>query len=205
MNISKYYNRLILSILSLFLASPILAQHALTGIVSDEQGEALGYATVALLNPTDSILNYFGVTDNKGSFRIRNIKEGDYLMQYSFVGMETLYKNISIPVPDGEDLGTQALAPNALEEVTIIEEYIPITFKSDTVEFNPNAFNTKSNAVVEDLLKKIPGIEVDQAGNMKALGEDVVNVRVDGKEFFGRDPKVATKNLPADAILKVQV
>ncbi|MCK4993151.1 MAG: hypothetical protein KAS29_21785, partial [Bacteroidales bacterium] len=145
------------------------------------------------------------MTDNKGSFRIRNIKEGDYLLQYSFVGMETLYNNISIPAPGGEDLGTQVLAPNSLEEVTIIEEYIPITFKSDTVEFNPNAFNTKSNAVVEDLLKKIPGIEVDEAGNMKALGEDVVNVRVDGKEFFGKDPKVATKNLPADAIQKVQV
>ncbi len=205
MNISILHKRLVLIILSLALAGPLLAQHALTGTVSDEQGKALGYATVALLNPSDSILNYFGVTDNKGSFRIRNIKEGDYLLQYSFVGKETLYKNISIPAPGGEDLGTQALAPNALEEVTIIEEYIPITFKSDTVEFNPNAFNTKSHAVVEDLLKKIPGIEVDEAGNMKALGEDVVNVMVDGKEFFGKDPKVATKNLPADAIKTIQV
>jgi len=205
MNISILHKKLVLLILSLLLAGPLLAQRALTGTVSDEQGEALGYATVALLNPMDSILNYFGVTDNKGFFRIRNIKEGDYLLQYSFVGMETLYKNISIPTPGGEDLGMQALAPNALEEVTIIEEYIPITFKSDTVEFNPNAFNTKSHAVVEDLLKKMPGIEVDEAGNIKALGEDVVNVRVDGKEFFGKDPKVATKNLPADAILKVQV
>jgi len=204
MNISLH-KRLVLLILSMVLAGPLLAQNGLSGTVSDEQGEALGYATVALLNPMDSILNYFGVTDNKGFFKIRNIKEGDYLLQYSFVGMETLYKNISIPIPGGEELGTQILAPNALEEVTIIEEYIPITFKSDTVEFNPNAFNTKSHAVVEDLLKKIPGIEVDEAGNMKALGEDVVNVRVDGKEFFGKDPKVATKNLPADAIMKVQV
>jgi len=205
MNITLLNKRLVLILLSVALAGPLLAQHALIGTVSDQQGEALGYATVALLNPTDSILNYFGVTDNKGFFRIRNIKEGDYLLQYSFVGMETLYKNISIPSFGGEDLGTQALAPNALEEVSIIEEYIPITFKSDTVEFNPNAYNTKSHAVVEDLLKKMPGIEVDEAGNMKALGEDVVSVMVDGKEFFGKDPKVATKNLPADAIMKVQV
>ena len=205
MNITLLNKRLVLILLSVALAAPLIAQHALTGTVSNEQGEALGYATVAMLNPTDSILNYFGVTDNKGTFRIRNIKEGDYLLQYSFVGMETLYKNISIPAPEGEDLGTQVMAPNALEEVSIIEDYIPITFKSDTVEFNPNAYNTKSHAVVEDLLKKMPGIEVDEAGNMKALGEDVVNVRVDGKEFFGKDPKVATKNLPADAIKKVQV
>ena len=205
MNITLLNKRLVLILLSVALSGPLLAQHALTGTVSDQQGEALGYATVALLNPSDSILNYFGVTDSEGSFRIRNIKEGDYLLQYSFVGMETLYKNISIPASGGEDLGRQILAPNALEEVTIIEEYIPITFKSDTVEFNPNAYNTKSHAVVEDLLKKMPGIEVDEAGNLKALGEDVVNVRVDGKEFFGKDPKVATKNLPADAIMKVQV
>ncbi len=205
MNINILHKRLILIILTAALAGPLLAQHALNGAVSDVHGEALGYATVALLNPSDSTLNYFGVTNNKGTFKIKNIKEGDYLLQYSFVGMETLYKNISIPVPGGEDLGIQALAPNALEEVTIIEDYIPITFKSDTVEFNPNAFNTKSHAVVEDLLKKIPGIEVDEAGNLKALGEDVVNVLVDGKEFFGKDPKVATKNLPADAIKKIQV
>ena len=74
-----------------------------------------------------------------------------------------------------------------------------------TVEFNAKAFTNKPHAVVEDLLKKIPGIEVDESGNMKALGEDVTKVMVDGKEFFGNDPKVATKNLPAKAISKVQV
>ena len=204
MNISVVKWKLCLLILSLTL-SPLVAQHALTGIVGDQQGEALVYATVALLNPEDSILNYFGVTDSKGMYRIRNIKEGNYLMQYSFVGMETLYKNIIIPAPGGEDLGNQALTANTLEEVSVVEEYIPITFKSDTVEFNANAYNTKSHAVVEDLLKKLPGIEVDESGNMKALGEDVLNVRVDGKEFFGKDPKVATRNLPAEAIEKIQV
>jgi len=192
-------------ILALALAAPLLAQHKLTGRVSDRQEEPLSYATVALLNPTDSILVYFGVTDDKGTFKITNIKKGEYLLQYSFVGMETFYREISIPAPDEGELGTQILAPNPLEEVTVIEEYVPITFKSDTVEFNADAFTTKSNAVVEDLLKKIPGIEVDEAGNLKALGEDVTNVRVDGREFFGKDPKVATKNLPAEAIKKVQV
>jgi len=98
MNISVVKWKLCLLILSLTL-SPLVAQHALTGMVGDQQGEALVYATVALLNPEDSILNYFGVTDSKGMYRIRNIKEGNYLMQYSFVGMETLYKNIIIPDP----------------------------------------------------------------------------------------------------------
>jgi hypothetical protein len=191
--------------LALFLAVPLMAQHKLEGKVSDQQEEPLSYATVALLNPADSILIYFGVTDDQGAFKITNIKEGAYLLQYSYVGMETFYRGISIPAPDDGVLGTQALAPNPLEEVTVIEEYVPISFKSDTVEFNAGAFTTKSNAVVEDLLKKIPGIEVDEAGNVRALGEDVTNVRVDGKEFFGKDPKVATKNLPAAAIHIVQV
>ncbi len=192
-------------ILALALAAPILAQYKLTGKVSDGQEKPLSYATVALLNPSDSILVYFGVTDDQGTFKITNIKMGEYLLQYSYVGMETFFRGISIPTPDDGDLGTRVLAANPLEEVTIIEEYVPITFRSDTVEFNADAFTTKSNAVVEDLLKKIPGIEVDEAGNMKALGEDVTNVRVDGKEFFGKDPKVATRNLPAEAVKKVQV
>ncbi len=205
MIISQAYKKVSVLILVLALAAPILAQHKLTGRVGDRQEEPLSYATVALLNPMDSILIYFGVTDDQGTFKIANIKKGEYLLQYSYVGMETFYREISIPAPDDGKLGTQVLAPNPLEEVTVIEEYVPITFKSDTVEFNADAFTTKSNAVVEDLLKKIPGIEVDEAGNLRALGEDVTNVRVDGKEFFGKDPKVATKNLPADAIMKVQV
>jgi hypothetical protein len=205
MFITQLYKKIPGMILFLVLATPLLAQNNLSGRVSDQQEKALSYATVALLNPTDSILIYFGVTDDQGDFKITNIKEGDYLMQYSYVGMETFYIDISIPAPGKGELGTRMLAPNALEEVTVIEEYVPITFKSDTVEFNADAFTTKSNAVVEDLLKKIPGIEVDEAGNMKALGEDVTNVRVDGKEFFGKDPKVATKNLPAEAVKKVQV
>jgi hypothetical protein len=82
---------------------------------------------------------------------------------------------------------------------------VPIAVKSDTLEFNAKAFQTKPDAVVEDLLKKIPGIEVDKSGNVKAMGEDVQKVLVDGKEFFGNDTKVATKNLTAKAVDKVQV
>jgi len=119
--------------------------------------------------------------------------------------MQTITVNISIPGENGGNLGDKILKANVLDEVEIVAEYIPIQFKSDTVEFNAKAFTNKPDAVVEDLLKKIPGIEVDESGNMKALGEDVTKVTVDGKEFFGKDPKVATKNLPAKAIEKVQV
>ncbi len=181
------------------------AQNTLTGRVHDENDEPLSFATVALLNPTDSILKYFGITNDEGIYQMKNVKSGEYLLQYSFVGMETTYESVKITPEMGSDLGTRVMKALSLDEVTIIEEYIPISFRSDTAEFNASAFTTKSNAVVEDLLRKIPGIEVDESGNIKALGEDVTKVLVDGKEFFGNDPKVATKNLPAEAVEKVQV
>ncbi|MFX8852481.1 hypothetical protein ABTM75_19280, partial [Acinetobacter baumannii] len=81
----------------------------------------------------------------------------------------------------------------------------PMTLKKDTVEFNASSFKTKPNAVMEDLLKKLPGVQVDKDGTVKAQGEQVQRVLVDGKRFFGDDPKLATKNLPPDMIDKIQV
>src|SRR5690606_22466574 len=73
------------------------------------------------------------------------------------------------------------------------------------IEFNADAFKTQPNALVEDLLKRLPGVEVDADGAIKVQGEDVKRITVDGKDFFGTDPKMATRNLPADAVKKVQV
>ncbi|MGC4020971.1 MAG: hypothetical protein QM734_03055 [Cyclobacteriaceae bacterium] len=92
-----------------------------------------------------------------------------------------------------------------LNEVVVKGEKIPVTVKRDTIEFNASSFKTKVNATVEDLLKKMPSIEVANDGTITAQGEQVQKVMVDGKEFFGQDPKMATRNLPADAVDKVQV
>ncbi len=86
-----------------------------------------------------------------------------------------------------------------------ISSYVPIQVKGDTVQFNAAAFKTKPNATVEDLLKKLPGVEVDKEGNIKSQGEDISKVYVNGKEFFGNDPKLATKNLTADMVENIQV
>ncbi|MCF6405925.1 outer membrane beta-barrel family protein [Chitinophaga filiformis] len=91
-----------------------------------------------------------------------------------------------------------------LKEV-VVESRPPIRMKGDTVEYNAAQYKTKENAVVEDLLRKLPGVKVDQGGNITAQGEKVAKVLVDGKEFFGNDPAIATKNLPADMVAKVQV
>lgn len=183
-----------------------LAQNTIKGTVFNEDDEALASATVVMLNPADSIMMYFGITDKEGYYEVKNIKNGNYLIQFSFVGTQPLMEKIAIPSNRGEDLGNRVLKSNrTLGTIIVVAEYVPLRFRSDTVEFNARAFVTKPDAVVEDMLKKIPGLEVDLAGNIRALGEDVKKVLVDGKEFFGRDNKVATKNLPANAIDKVEV
>ncbi len=198
-------------ILTIFLSIIALSNtgqsQTLRGKVLDDQGKPLPSATVVLLDPADTTLLHFGITTETGDWEIKSIRERSYLMQFAFLGFETEYRTVTIPNPSGEDWGIMALKPKPLsmEGVQVIGEHIPIQFKKDTIEFNSKAFKTRPDAVVEELLKKLPGVEVDRAGNIKAMGEDVRKVFVDGKEFFGNDPKVATKNLPADAVEKVQV
>lgn len=185
-------------------------QYLLSGtLVADSTLEPLEAATIMLLDGRDSSLVNFGRSDEKGFFEIKNISNSKgYLLRISYVGYATYDHNI----PQGQsqnpyELGQIKLEPASanLGEVTVKAEHIPVMIKKDTVEFNAKAFQTQPNAVVEDLLKKLPGVEVAQDGTIKAQGEEVRQVMVEGKEFFGRDPKVATQNLPANAIDKVQV
>lgn len=192
--------------LLLLLPLALFSQTSLTGLVLDEAGKPLPYATVALMKPADSTLAFFGITNDKGAFDVKKISRGNYLMQVAFIGYQTFYQTLKMPEQAG-DYGIVILRvkPLDLPSAEVVAEHIPIVMKKDTIEYNAGAFKIKPDAVAEDLLKKLPGVEVDRAGNIRAMGEDVKNVMVDGKEFFSSDPKVATKNLPADAVDKVQV
>ena len=92
-----------------------------------------------------------------------------------------------------------------METVSIVSQRPPVVVNGDTLEFNAEAFKTKPNAVVEDMLKKMPGVEVDKDGTIRVNGKRISRVLVNGKDFFNGDPKMATRNLAADAIDKVQV
>lgn len=199
--------KIIAPILLLFNVIAYSQESTLQGTLIDDQGNFLIYATAVLLNPEDSTMAYYGISDENGQFLMKNIKPGNYILQTGFMGFESYFQNIKYPLASGNDLGTILMKSKAqtLGEVEIKGNRIPLLIKKDTVEYIANAFNTKPDAVAEDLLKKLPGIEVDRAGNIKAHGEDVQRVLVDGKEFFTSDPTVATKNLPADAIDKIQV
>ncbi|MBN2774354.1 MAG: carboxypeptidase-like regulatory domain-containing protein, partial [Prolixibacteraceae bacterium] len=180
--------------------------YSLTGNIFSKSGDPMVYSTVVLLNPVDSTMEFFAITGQQGHFEIKNVKSGDYLLQSAFLGYQTYYRNVTIPY-EGNNIGTIIMeeSPVGLDEVDVYGEHVPIFINRDTIEFNADAFKTRPGDVAEDLLKKLPGIEVDRAGNIKAMGEDVQRLYVDGKEFFGNDPKVATKNVPADALKKVQV
>jgi len=181
--------------------------YRLKGQILDENAKPLLSAAVVPLDPADSTMLYFSVTGNDGMFGLNNVKTGSYLLQASIVGYSTLYRNMSIPSQTGEDVGTIIMIPKVykVDDVVVSRERIPLKMNRDTIEYDARAFKVKPDAVAEELLKKLPGVEVDRAGNIKAMGEDVKNILVDGKEFFGSDPKVATRNLPADAINKVQL
>ena len=177
-----------------------------TGAIRDDQQTRLPSATVVLLQPSDSVMKYFAITDVQGHFAIKQVKAGQYILQISFMGYQTYYQSLDVAA-SVLDVGTITLQPEdqILDEVVVSEDRVPIRIKKDTIEYDAGAFQTQANAPVEELLKRLPGVEVESDGNVKAQGKDVQQVLVDGKEFFGKDPKIATKNLPADAIKKVQV
>jgi Outer membrane protein beta-barrel family/Carboxypeptidase regulatory-like domain len=170
--------------------------------------EAMPAATVVLLNAKDSSVASTTMTDTKGNFELTNVADGTYRLYVSFLGYQPLNKRLQI-TPEQRDiaLGNILMGHKGvnLNTVEIVDEKPPIVVKKDTLEFNADAFKTRENAVVEDLLKKLPGVTVDKDGAVTAQGETVTKILVDGKPFFGSDPKLATKNLPANIIDKVQV
>jgi hypothetical protein len=203
-------NQLLLLLICFLTLSQSTAQNSiwtLSGSLQNEKSEALSSATITLLHLADSTLLAFGVSNEKGEFEIRNIRDEDCLLQISFVGFETFFQKVSRPQNSLiYNLGTVTMKEKTqeMDEFTL-EDIAPITIKKDTIEYHADAFKTQPNASVEELLKRLPGVEVDQEGNIKAQGETVNRVLVDGKEFFGTDPKLATKNLLAEAISKVQI
>ncbi len=203
-------------ILTLFLVlftliTGIQAQKADGGIkgklVDTTAKQPIADATVSVLNAKDSSLATFTLSNKLGVFEVKGLVAGDYRLVITSKGYEEIKKKVTITETEKQlDLGSLSVQKDykMMEGVTITSES-PIQVKNDTIQFNTSGFKTQPNATLEDLLKKIPGMEVDKEGTVKSQGEEVQKVLVDGKEFFGNDPKLATKNLTADMIESVQV
>jgi hypothetical protein len=165
-------------------------------------------ATVTVVEKKDSSLVSFTMTDNAGRFQLSGIPNGEYRLLITHVNYHN--SNIFFTVSDtnkSHDLTNITMndKTKVLTEVVVTNEAPPVTMVGDTVQYNAGSFKVQPNASVEQLLKKLPGVKVEKDGTVKAQGETVQRVLVDGKEFFSNDPKIATKNLPADAVDKVQV
>lgn len=176
-------------------------------LIDTTSKQSLQQATVSVVNFSDSSLISYTLSDKEGAFEIKDIDPGNYRLVISFNGYETIRKKFSISATQKSiDFGEIKMQKEykTLSEVVVTDD-APIKINQDTVEFKADAFKTKPNATVEDLLKKVPGMQVDKDGNVKSQGEQIQKVYVDGKEFFGTDPKLATKNLTADMIESVQV
>ena len=198
-------------LISLFCLATVNTHAAvINGVLVDSQDTTeLIEATVRLLMANkDSTLVKGTTTDMNGVFNIKGVKAGKYLLRFSYLGYNDLIKHVTVG-EDGRDvnIGVVELDPNTimLKEAVVVGVKSPIVVKEDTIEFNADTYKTQANAVVEDLLKRLPGVEVGTDGKITANGKEVKKILIDGKEFFSDDPTVASKNIPADMINKLQI
>ncbi len=180
------------------------------GFVKDAQSsEPMTFASVALIQAKDFSIVKGVITDKTGRFTISSVPFGNYFIKISFVGYDDLKSEIFIlnDVKLEKNFGLIKLKRSVtnLKELTIAREQIRVEQKGDTIQYNSNAYKTNPDATTEDLVAKMPGITTDNSGNLKAHGEQVKQVLVDGKPFFGDDPSMALKNLPAEVVDKIQI
>ena len=202
-----------LLMLLMILFSPIaFAQQSgvnVTGSVVEQGSDTpIEQATVRLLNVKDSAMVRGVVSARNGSFTLKNVKKGSYLLHITFIGYDPLYQPLQITGKKNPvNVGKLELSDGAIElgEAVVIGKAPEVTVRNDTVEYNADSYKVTEGSVLEDLLKKMPGVEVDSEGKITVNGKEVKKVMVDGKEFFSDDPKVASKNLPAKMIDKLQV
>ena len=196
---------IIFCLLFLFANLVTLAQNISGTIADTTNKKEVVNVVVAVLKPVDSTLFKFVRTDKEGRFTLKNIPAGKYILMVTHPSYADLLDDITVTA-EGLQLNSVSLIPKSklLQEI-IIKSGGAMKIKGDTTIFTADSFKVSANANVEELLKKLPGIQVDKDGKIKAMGETVEKVLVDGEEFFGDDPGMAVKNIRADAVKEVQV
>lgn len=203
------------TLLALFLACSCwfsaLAQnqeHSIKGVVVDTgSGTKLAKSSVVLIHARDSMLYRFTRTDVSGNFQLAGLDTGEYILFATFPEYADYVERFALDSANREmDLGNLGLVLRSklLEEV-LVSRSQAITIRGDTTEYDAASFTIQPNSKVEDLLKQLPGIQVDQDGKITAQGQTVNKVLVDGEEFFGDDPILVTRNLRGDMVDKVQL
>ena len=179
------------------------AQVKVQGIVKDSIGNPLELANVIAINQETKKLDSYAITNSKGQYILNLNKDATYKIQVSFIGMKTAEESLSTK-SENITKNFQLVIDNALQEVELKYE-MPVTIKGDTIVYNADSFKTGSERKLEDVLKNMPGVEINDDGQIEIEGKQVSKVMVEGKDFFDGDTKLATKNIPSNAVDKVEV
>jgi hypothetical protein len=197
--------RLLAALAGLLTALSLSAQNYKISLTLQDasNGEPVGFATVSA-TPEKGQPKYT-LTDAKGKAVLEKVRAGKYTIKAEILGYKPSEQVVEVKADT--DLGTikMALDQEVLDAASVSAVGNPIIIKKDTVEYNASSFKISDDNMLEDLLKKLPGVEVDESGNITANGETINKIMIDGKTFFMDDPQLASKNIPAKLIEKVKV
>ncbi len=201
--------RLCLTLVLLLSTMAMMAQkYSVSGTVMDGTlNEALQGATVVLLNPKDSTQVTGVATDRNGKFRVETSKTGSFLVRFSYMGFTTQYKSVTLSKNSQDvQMGTISLGEDAkvMQEAEVLAKLAQVEMVEDTFVYNADAFRLPEGSALEELVKKLPGAEVDDEGNITINGKTVSKILVEGKEFFENDTKMTMKNLPSKMVKKIK-
>lgn len=174
-------------------------------VVDKDSKRAVEFANVAILSPKDSTVVTGAIANDRGVFSIKAAENAEYILRITSLGYNNYYKNFNGSRP--VNFGNIEVSENTffLKDAVVTARANEIVVKGDTVEYNADSYKVQEDAVIEDLLKKMPGVEIGTDGKITVNGKEVTKIMVDGKEFFSDDPKIASKNLPAKMVEKLQV
>lgn len=195
--------RHLIKILLLLVVSTSFAQVRMEGVVKDSLGVPLELANVLAINQDTKTMDSYGITNDQGKYRLDLKANAKYSIQVSYIGMKTATEIVETTDQNiTKDFSMQF--DDALDAVELTYE-MPVTVKGDTLIYNADSFNTGTERKLEDVLKNLPGVEINEDGQVEVEGKVVQKVMVDGKDFFDGDTKLATENIPSNAVDKVQV
>ncbi|HFS66781.1 MAG TPA: TonB-dependent receptor [Flavobacteriia bacterium] len=191
-------------VILLLVSFSVFSQKIIEGTVKDENGNPLEMANVIAINQTDQSMEGYAITNDKGRYKITVKNDGDIQLKVSYLGYDSQTKVLVLSDKKTTKDFVLKESKNDLDAVEITYE-MPVTVKGDTIVYNADSFTTGKEKKLGDVLEKLPGVEVNTDGEVEVEGKKVSKVMLDGKDFFDGDSKLATKNIPADAIKKVEV
>ncbi len=192
----------------LFLASVGLGAQSFTvelSLEGEADGQPVQFATVSLIPKGAQKANKYILSDADGVARLEKVRRGEYTLKAELLGYKTLEKAVKVEGDTRLGKLLMAIDSQTLDAAKVTDVGNPITIKKDTIEYNATSFRTTDNDMLENLLKKLPGVEVASDGTVTANGQTITKITIDGKTFFLDDPQLATKNIPAKIIEKVKV